>query len=49
MSRDLIEKLEEKPARSRHCSSEQIRIFVTGGSLGKARRSDELEPGELPV
>ena len=46
VSQDLIGKPEE-PARSRHCNSERIRKMPLG-KPGKVRRSDELEPGELP-
>ena len=54
----LIGNFGAMPKRSRHCIEERrcpvyaesIHGYVTGGaSPGKARRSDDSEPGELPV
>ena len=47
----LNRKAGQRPARSRHCIREQRCRNVTGdgkASYGKAQRSGDLEPGELP-
>ena len=39
----------ERPARSRHCKTEQFRVYATGHVAGKVRGREEVEPGELPA
>ena len=47
VSKDLIEKPVEGRRGPATVSASESAI-VTEGSLGKAQRSDDLEPGELP-
>lgn len=44
----LIEKSGAKPARSRRCKEEQRCKDVTVQTYGKAQRSDDAKPEELP-
>ncbi len=46
--RGLNREVRFRPARSRHCIGEQCPQMSLDFS-GKARQSDEPEPGELPV